>query len=58
MKGTTEFAAAVEALYESYSSTSFLEIVERFGLESRQNEIMQSATAQIGGAEIVQFQTA
>ena len=27
-------------------------------MESHQNDIMQSATAQIGGAEIVQFQTA
>ena len=46
------------ALYESYSSTSFLEISERYRLESYQSEIMQSATAQIDGAEIVQFQTA
>ena len=46
------------ALYESYSSTSFLEIAEKFSLESHQNEIMQSATAQTGSTEIVQFQTA
>ena len=46
------------ALYESYSTMSFLKIAERFRLESQQNEIMQSTTAQIGDAEIVQFQTA
>jgi predicted nuclease of restriction endonuclease-like (RecB) superfamily len=46
------------ALYESYTSKPFFEIAEKFKLNSRQNEIVQSATAQIGGAEIVQFQTA
>ena len=35
------------ALYESYSSPSFFEIAEIFRLESRQNEIVQSQTAQI-----------
>ena len=46
------------ALYDSYGSASFLEIAERYSLESHQNEIMQSATAQIDSAEIVQFPTA
>jgi len=58
IKGTVEFTAAVVALYESYSSASFLEIAGRFRLANHQNEIMQSTTAQIGDTEIVQFQTA